>query len=313
MGRILDSLIGQEAALKNLRGLSGAQKFPSSLILVGPEGIGKGLVALGWVQEIFCETKTKNSACGFCPSCLQIEKENFAELLIVRPEKKSIKIEVIHELLSKLSLQALKSQRFVIIFDAHLLNQNATNALLKTLEEPPAKTHFIMTAPSEKLLLPTVRSRSHILHFKRLTDLQVASWAQRESRTCPGWVLEIAQGRLDLLVQLQTAEARAAYDRLLQLVKTVETSNFFAAQESLKEIVSDKESQTLWSPILAAIYKQGAAASPSEEDFGFLKSISRDQLLQKSAAALKLESDLRAHRDPQLLLEQFFLRTYGIH
>ena len=109
-----------------------------------------------------------------------IVKKNFAfligghpDLIMVVPDGSQIKIDQIRHLQEYLSLKPLSKHRVVIIDEAHLMNVAAQNALLKTLEEPPPDTLFILVAKNEGQLLPTILSRCRVLQFKPLTKEEI--------------------------------------------------------------------------------------------------------------------------------------------
>src|SRR5690606_28241588 len=89
-------------------------------------------------------------------------------LLEVEPQGANIKIEQARQIVKFVEL-AHTGARAVILNDAHLLNAHAANSLLKTLEEPPAKTWFFLIAPSAAAVLPTLRSRSQLIRFGALS------------------------------------------------------------------------------------------------------------------------------------------------
>lgn len=109
--------------------------------------------------------------CGECPSCTGVLNEANQNLMIVEPAGNSIKIEKINQINSFLSLtSAFDGHRFVIIDDASAMNTSAMNALLKTLEEPPDKTVFILILSNINGLLPTIVSRCSLLAFRPIQD-----------------------------------------------------------------------------------------------------------------------------------------------
>jgi DNA polymerase-3 subunit delta' len=126
--------------------------LPHSLLFTGLEGIGKKLFALTFAKMMFC----KNNACNTCPSCLQIEHGIHPDFIVVEPNDKGtipIGNNDEHEgsirwLIARISLAPVNGNRVVIINDAHTMNVQAQNALLKTIEEPP-RNNFIILISSE--------------------------------------------------------------------------------------------------------------------------------------------------------------------
>lgn len=124
--------------------------------------------ALELAKALICSASQKNEGCGVCLDCQQVDKGVYADLHVIRPEEDSrvIKVEQARELIRQASLRPLKGNVKIFIVDqADCLNETAQNALLKTLEEPEAFTYFILIAYASEALLPTLRSRSQVIHF----------------------------------------------------------------------------------------------------------------------------------------------------
>jgi DNA polymerase-3 subunit delta' len=121
-------------------------------------------------------------ACGKCRACDRIARGVHVDVFAVQPdERASIKIDVIREVLSHTSFRPFEGKRrFVLIREADTLETSAQNSLLKSLEEPPPGTSFILTTATPGTLLPTVRSRCMRLRFGRLTASEVAAALVRD-------------------------------------------------------------------------------------------------------------------------------------
>lgn len=130
------------------------------LLFSGPNEDFNRRLALGLAQLLVCETETP---CGECGPCRRVELEASESLHWLRAEGNVIKIEPIRELKERLALAAWSGPRVVVLEPAHQLNPQAANALLKSLEEPPEQTYFILLSTHERALLPTIRSRVQIL------------------------------------------------------------------------------------------------------------------------------------------------------
>ncbi|MEA3333164.1 MAG: DNA polymerase III subunit delta' [Pseudomonadota bacterium] len=166
----LADLLGQTLVKERLTAMLESGRVPQALLFVGPQGVGKDLAALSLVQALSCPERQKGDACGHCPACIQVRRRLYPDLMIVEPEKRQIKIEQIRELQDFISYAPVVGERRVIIIrDAHLLNQPAANALLKTLEEPSAAVSFILLSHRHNLLPATVLSRCLMLPFISLS------------------------------------------------------------------------------------------------------------------------------------------------
>ena len=191
----LADLLGQNLVKSRLSSMVEKMRVPPALLFVGPQGVGKALAALLFVQALTCPGRQNGDACGHCPSCIQVQRLLYPDLLIVEPEKRQIKIEQIRELQDFISFAPVVGERRVVIIkEAHLLNQVAANALLKTLEEPFATVSFILLSHRHNLLPATVLSRCLMLPFVSLagpTIVQILA-QQRETGELGGVDFEAA-------------------------------------------------------------------------------------------------------------------------
>ncbi len=166
----LNEVIGQQQAVTQLAAMARSENIPAALLLTGMEGVGKCFTAFQLAQVVNCRHAAPDDACGVCPDCRQIARRVHPDVLLVEAEKNQIKIDQIRELHHYLGFAPLNGRfKVVIINDAHLLNAVAANALLKTLEEPPDQTLFILVTHRQQLLLPTILSRCISLSFKPLS------------------------------------------------------------------------------------------------------------------------------------------------
>jgi DNA polymerase-3 subunit delta' len=160
--------------------------LPPSLLFSGPEGVGKRLVAKGVSQALNCldlrlgpaghDAALALDACGSCLACRKIERGVHPDLLVIeRPETGSVKIDEVREAIASTGYRPFEGRRRVVVLDeADRLNPESQNALLKSLEEPPASSVFILISSRPETLLATVRSRCSRLRFGRLAAADVA-------------------------------------------------------------------------------------------------------------------------------------------
>lgn len=179
---------GHDAVLEGMRGVIERGRLASTYLLVGPEGIGKRTFALKLAQSLLCHG-TEPAAlepCGMCDSCVQCAAGTHPDLnLIRRPEDKSVlpvdlfigdrQHRMRQGLCHWISMSPMAGRRKIaIIDDADFLNEEGANALLKTLEEPPADSLLMLISTSADRQLPTIRSRAQVMRFQPLADPIVA-------------------------------------------------------------------------------------------------------------------------------------------
>ncbi|MGS2743200.1 DNA polymerase III subunit delta' [Halomonas sp. LS-001] len=206
------------------------QRFPHALLLHGPHGVGKQRLAEALVAHMLCAQPAERP-CGHCHSCKMLASGYHPDLLRISPEegKRQIRIDPIREVNRFVSQTAQQSgYRVIVISPAEAMNIAASNALLKSLEEPGDKTLFILLSDVPSRLLPTIRSRC------QQWSLPTVGFAD-----CRGWLIEQLHNEEDahfwwqvsgglplLAVELAAPEQRALrhqlHDSFEQLMRGAE-------------------------------------------------------------------------------------------
>ncbi|MBN2395296.1 MAG: DNA polymerase III subunit delta', partial [Candidatus Atribacteria bacterium] len=139
-------------------------------LFTGEEGIGKKLIAIAFSKAMNCTHLSKDQdPCNHCLSCQKIESGLSPDFQIISPINDSIKIDQIREIKKNIFLKPLENRKKIIIIDhADLMTIEASNSLLKILEEPPEFAVFILISAFPKALLPTILSRCYQMMFKPL-------------------------------------------------------------------------------------------------------------------------------------------------
>ncbi len=169
-------VLGHSRPLGLLAGSIARGTLPPSLLFTGPEGVGKRLAAQAVAEALNCLSPRGRDACGSCAACRRIARGSHPDVLAIEPpEVGSTKIEVVRPAIAAAAYRPFEGRcRVVIVNDADRLTEDAANALLKSLEEPPGGTVFILVTARAEVLPPTVRSRCSQLRFGRLSASDVA-------------------------------------------------------------------------------------------------------------------------------------------
>jgi DNA polymerase-3 subunit delta' len=192
-------VVGHRRLVELLSRSVGRDRLPPSLMFAGPSGVGKRLVALTTAQALNCTspvplalpgssaspTPDDLDACGSCPACRRILRGLHPDVVLVSPgETGSIKIEQARDIVDRAAYRPFEGRRRVVIVDtADALVPGAQHALLKTLEEPPSASVFVLVTARPDVLLPTVRSRCPRLPFRPLSVEEVAEALTRQGRS----------------------------------------------------------------------------------------------------------------------------------
>jgi DNA polymerase-3 subunit delta' len=170
-------LTGNAVVVGRLKRLVSSGKLPRSLIFFGRAGVGKFEAAVTLAQALNCMV-IENDACGRCPSCARIVKDEHADVRVLRPEGRGgqLRAEGVREAIAEIPYRPFEGRRRVIIIaDAERMNPTTANTLLKTLEEPPPWASLILVTANEAALLPTILSRCQIFRFSPLAPEELES------------------------------------------------------------------------------------------------------------------------------------------
>jgi DNA polymerase-3 subunit delta' len=172
-------IVGHRDLLDLLAAATARGSVPPSLIFAGPAGVGKRMAAVALAQALNCPTFSTASrdACGTCPSCTRIARLVHADVMVVEPgDTGAIKVDQVRDVVERTAYRPFEGRRRVIIIDeADAMVSEAQNALLKTLEEPPSASMFVLVTSRADELLPTVRSRCQRLRFGPLPESEIAA------------------------------------------------------------------------------------------------------------------------------------------
>lgn len=170
-------------AWRKICGDSVAGRMPHALLLGGRAGTGKRRFAESLSGYLLCTDRLADTACGNCRSCRLFQAGSHPDLIIISPNPDATVISV-DEIRDSLELIGLTRQygnyKIIIIQPAEAMNRNASNALLKTLEEPTAGTIFILVSDQPASLLPTIRSRCQHIALDPVNREQAIFWLQRQ-------------------------------------------------------------------------------------------------------------------------------------
>jgi DNA polymerase-3 subunit delta' len=225
----LETLIEQDSAKRLLT--AALREGPAhAYLLHGPAGVGKRQAALGFAAELLGGDD-------------RVERRAHPDLYVLEPHGDQIRIDDIRELRRDLHMRPFEADRRVyLIFDAHLLNADAADSLLKDLEEPPPYAIVVLAADELGPIPETIRSRCQLVPFQRLSERAVRAEAER---LAPGLspeeltaVARVAGGRLDRVARLLDAEAVRRREELLAVGRAVYADPAFDAAAAAQTVTA---------------------------------------------------------------------------
>ena len=162
--RVFRDVISQpEAVSELLRELNAAKEINHAWLFTGPPGSGRSQMAFAFAAALVCP----EGGCAECNACQMVRVGNHPDVQVLNTERVQISIDEVSQFIEKSEqMPALANYRIMIVEDADRMSERTSNLLLKSLEEPPRGTIWMLCAPSESDLLPTIRSRVRRIMLK---------------------------------------------------------------------------------------------------------------------------------------------------
>jgi DNA polymerase-3 subunit delta' len=175
---VWDQLVGQRKAVEALQAAASGHGMSHSFLFTGPPGSGRSNAAVAFAAALQCAEDPPG--CGTCHSCHTVLAGSHADVSVVRTERLSIGINEVRDLVRRSALSPVGPRwQIVIVEDADRLTEGACNALLKAIEEPAARTVWMLCTPTVEDVLPTIRSRCRLITLTTPTVAAVADFLRR--------------------------------------------------------------------------------------------------------------------------------------
>jgi len=217
-------------------------RMPHALLLHGSNGVGKRRLAITLAQRLLCSAEANEYACGSCKSCKLLLAGSHPDLTILEPEEegKKIRVDDVRTLCTKLNTTAQQGGwKIGLILVADAMNINASNALLKSLEEPQGKTLLVLVSDRLHALLPTIRSRCQKQYLATPGEDAATHWLKEVSGNSSdvAKAIEVSNGRPLLAlhnIESGTLALRQDFEGIIEGVASGSLSSVEAAQQCVK-------------------------------------------------------------------------------
>jgi len=239
---MFDELIGNNHIKEVLRRLLVSRRVPHSFLFAGADGVGKKHFALELAKSFVCQNPKSGEACDVCASCRRADKFNFpkadnrdafkrvifsehSDIGLIVPYNKNILVDAIRELETEANFRPFEAPaRFFIIDDADKMNDSASNALLKTLEEPPPSSYIFLITSRPDALLPTIRSRCQMLRFAPIEKREVENHllkTKQFSADDAALLARLSDGRLGLALEMDLEKFRTQRGTMFKVLESI--------------------------------------------------------------------------------------------
>jgi DNA polymerase III subunit delta' len=329
--RFFRDILGQERVLNYLKAALSRGRLAHAYLFLGPEGVGKESVARALAGALNCaEPLEDGDACGVCPSCKRLAAGTHPDFLIIRPTSKErppkIVIEQIREFRRVTAYPPVAGGwRVALIKPGEDLKDESANALLKTLEEPPAQNLLILTAGVEADLFPTVVSRAQKLAFTPLPyPLITRELIRRElSPSQAALLAALSGGSLGRALAMEPEELLRQRQQVLTDLKSLSQGNATTALDWAQVLAkAPQETDTfilltqLWYRDLLLLSHRAPERLLAHQDqlANLQAEAAQNQQkvwLAKLAALNEAQRHLRANLNPELTLDLLGFRLQG--
>jgi DNA polymerase-3 subunit delta' len=240
---MFDKFIGNNHVKEILRRLVTSKRVPHSLLFAGASGVGKKHFALELAKSFVCQNpQTTGDACDTCAACRRADKFTFPktddrdafkrvifsehpDIGLVVPYNKNILVDAIRELETEANFRPYEAKaRILIIDDADKMNDSASNALLKTLEEPPPSSYIFLVSSRPDALLSTIRSRCQMLRFAPIDTKEIEKYlvkTKQFSSTDAALSARLSGGRLGDALEMDLEKFRAQRSAMFKVLESI--------------------------------------------------------------------------------------------
>jgi len=236
---VFDDLVGQEDVVEQLRSAAaaaarvvagepeGAGGMTHAWLFSGPAGSGRSVAARALAAALQCQAPVPEPGCGHCEACGQALSGAHPDVAVVVPEGLHLRVDQAREIIVRSSRAPTRGRwQVTLIEDADRMTEEATNALLKALEEPPPRSVLLLSLPSAEDLLPTIRSRCRLVSLRTPPSEAVARVLMRRDGVDPAmaaFAARASQGHIGRARRLATSEpARRERQEVLALPRQLQ-------------------------------------------------------------------------------------------
>ncbi|ONI42342.1 hypothetical protein AN639_12740 [Candidatus Epulonipiscium fishelsonii] len=318
----MKNIIGQTLVKNYFKKVILYNKLAHSYIFEGQVGTGRKLVSKEIAKTLLCFDK-KKAPCGECRSCHQINASSHPDFIVINKDTKVIKVDTIRDkIINEVNTKPYQSShKFIVVNDAHTLNSQSQNTLLKTLEDPPSYIIIILIVDNIDKLISTIKSRCIHIRFNNLSDNEIFEYMQLKNlktehlntyiRFCNGSI-----GTLENILEDETfLEQRKESINYLKILQNCDIIGMYSLIDDIlkhKDNICDTlDFWILWYRDLAMMKSIKNPKLYFLDEEMYLKNISNQHTHNKISRDLnmiqKAKIDIEKNLNPLFVMENLFI------
>lgn len=229
-------VIGHERIIEMLRSQIRTGRVAGAYLFAGPEGVGKRFLAINFAKALNC-LKGSDDSCDACTSCRKIDNRNHPDVQVIEPSGNWLKIDQIRTMQRRASFRAMEGKyKVFIVLKAERMTDEAANSLLKTLEEPPSDTIFILIAVNVSMILPTILSRCQMFRFHRIPRETIVRALKERfllSDTVATRIALLSGGKVETALKMAENPGSVRGEEIPKILREIEPLELFKTAEEL--------------------------------------------------------------------------------
>ncbi len=333
---LFSDIPGQTIAKKLLLNDFQNNTIAHSYLFIGEKGTGKWQMATAFAQILNCENPKNNESCNICNSCKKISKLIHQDIIYIYPSNSKtdrnsitqeltsnkfksitfpvsakITIDTIRNIVKKTNMGINEGKyKVIIMLNAERMNKEAANAFLKTLEEPPERTIFILTSENETLLLDTIKSRCRKISFyplKKNDFIQFLKENEFAPNTDKDLLYFLSKGSIGKLFTIIDKEIEQFNDFANNVINTINSSDLLQIYETTQKFTEQKDEDKL---LIIEILKYKLKALFLKDSNNLI--FSTVELQEIITFLDKIEYAIRRNYNLSLIFENFLINIKNV-
>ncbi len=269
----LSDIAGNKRVVEYFQRALTRDQLGHAYLFSGPEGVGKSTLAKVLCKMLLCRNPGADGPCENCVSCHKVDSGNHPDFHFFSADGLYFKIDLIRQIIHQASLKPVESTwKTFLLEDVDYMRDEAANAFLKVLEEPPGQTIFFLISRRSEVLLPTIRSRCQTFEFQPLQPEEIKKWLMENQKAAEEEATYLSlstHGSLGKALDVNPEQYQEMRDKVLVTLETaILPKSYYTLVDAIRAITVDRTEMA--------------------ERLLILEELARDLILLKSSSTARL-------------------------